>query len=252
MHKHWSQWALCLALLSVAYPAHAQDGADPGVATTPLALLAGSPATADGRNLRESWIRELPAVQTVRDQIRGTDASDTTLLEPIDLPACRRNAPVPPDLMGIGRGAAETCKCDVPSCLPPPLKQAILPTLSSARARLTWQPVLLANPACPAWMKSGGSCIVMIAVANGVAPGALVPTGLDANTIEAHLAVKYQQPAMDGDEVQRKNRITLDVSSHTTERTWTPGGLSVSFEPVSRDCTHGRILIQTSLMRELP
>jgi hypothetical protein len=274
MLKHRSQPALLLALLSMTYQARAQEAAhdgaaDPAAASKPTApatdagsaptLRGGasiSPAAADApavaedpqaAELRAAAERVLEAKRNTRADLKMLGVS---LLEPLDLPACGRNAPVPPDLMGVGRGGAETCKCDVTSCLPLRLKQAILATVSSARARLTWQPVLLANSVCPAWMKSGGSCIVMIAVTDGVAAGVLVPTGFDAKTIEAQLAAKYQQPATDGDDVQCKNRITLGVTSHTTERTWTLVGLSVSFEPVSRDCAHGRILIRTSLMRE--
>jgi hypothetical protein len=243
------------------YPARAQDGAHeaagPSVAGEPVPSAAAAPATATDppASIEDPQAAQLRAATERVSEARQNTHADlnvlgVSLLAPIDLPACGANAPVPPDLMGIGRGGVETCKCDVPTCLAPRLKQAILATVSSARARLTWQPVLLANSLCPAWMKSGGSCIVMVAVVDDVAAGALVPTGLDAKAIETHLAAKYQQPAADGEEVQCKNRITRAVTSHTTERTWTPGGLSVSFHPVSRDCTHGRILIQTSLMRE--
>jgi hypothetical protein len=258
--RHASRWSMYLALLCVVCQARAQDAADPKAASEPVAVVAVVPAAPDAPAPAPA-IDEDPqaalqraAAERVRDAKNSTSADlnvlGVSLLEPINLPACTRIAPVPPDLMGIGRGGTETCKCDAPTCLPPRLKQAILATVSAARARLAWQPVLLSNAVCPAWMKSGGSCLVMFAVIDDVAAGALVPTGLDANTIEAQLAAKYQQPPMNGEEVQCKNRITHDVTSHTTERTWTPGGLSVSFHPVSRDCTHGRILIQTSLMRD--
>ena len=257
--KH-SRWSIYLALLCMAYQARAQDGAheasEPGVASEPAPSASVGPATPDAPTpLEDPHAAELRAAAERVGEARKNARADlnvlgVSLLEPLDLPACGRDAPVPPDLMGVGRGGAATCKCDVPTCLSPRLKQAILATVSSARAHLTWQPVLLANSVCPAWMKSGGSCIVMLAVVDDVAAGALMPTGLDANTIEAHLAAKYQQPAADGEQVQCKNKVTRAVTSHTTERTWTPGGLSVSFHPVSRDCTHGRILIQTSLMRE--
>jgi hypothetical protein len=249
-----------LALLCMGYQARAQDGpheaTNPGATSEPEPSASVAPATPDApAPVEDPHAAELRAIaERVGEAKKNTQADlnvlGVSLLEPLELPACGRDAPVPPDLMGVGRGGTATCKCDVPTCLSPRLKQAILATVSFARAHLTWQPVLLANSVCPAWMKSGGSCIVMIAVIDDVAAGALVPTGLDANTIEANLAAKYQRPAVDGDQVRCKNRITLDVTSHTTERTWTPGGLFVSFHPVSRDCTHGRILIQTSLMRE--
>jgi hypothetical protein len=265
IRTHAARWSIYLALFCIAVQARAQDGAhaaaDPAPASDPPVTTVTAAPTAPDAPAPAPEATEDPQVAVLRAaaervaQAKNDTTADRTvlgmsLLEPINLPACGRNAPVPPDLMGIGRGGRETCKCDVPSCLSAPLKQAILATVSAARARLTWQPVLLANSVCPAWMKSGGSCIVMIAVVDDVAVGALVPTGLDAGTIEAQLAAKYQQPAGSGEEVQCKNRITRDVTSHTTERTWTPGGLSVSFHPVSRDCTHGRILIQTSLMRD--
>lgn len=176
-----------------------------------------------------------------------------TLLEPLSLPTCDPALPLPADLMGIGRGAPETCKiAGGLDALPRGLVSALKSLLKRPRQKYDWQPVALADSVCPPWMKNGGSCLTMIAVAEGVAAGALVPTGLDGKTVESMLAAKYKQPAVDGVPIQCGNRRTRDVTSHTVERIWALPGLAVSFHPVSLDCTHGRILIQTSLLPDPP
>jgi hypothetical protein len=174
------------------------------------------------------------------------------LLEPLSLPACPSALNLPPDLMGIGRGAREACRIDASASLASGFTQALKATVRPALAKRSWILVVLADSACPRWMRDGGSCALMIESADDVAAAALVPTSLDAKTIEDLLSAKYKQPAVDGDHVQCGNRKTRDVTSHTVERVWALAGLSVSFEPVSRDCTHGRILIQTSLFEPTP
>lgn len=175
-----------------------------------------------------------------------------TLLEPLSLPPCVSSMALPADLLGIGRGAPETCQIGTLDSLPRGLAPAIRAMLTRAQVKYTWASVMLADSVCPAWMKNGGSCLLMVAIADGVSAGAFVPTGLDAKTIESLLAGKYKQAAVDGDEIQCGNRRTRDVTSNTLERIWALPGLAVSFEPVSRDCTHGRILVQTALLPEPP
>ena len=187
-------------------------------------------------------------VRAAKQQLTADrDVFGVTLLEPLALPACEASLKLHADLMGIGRGAKQTCRSDRGAIKA--IASSILATVAAADAKLSWLPIVLAADACPPWMKNGGSCVFMVAVADDVVAGALLPTGLDAKTIETWLAAKYQQPAADGDAVQCGNRKTRDVTSHTVERVWTLGGLSVSFEPVSRDCAHGRILLRTSLLQ---
>ena len=251
----------------VAKSYHAYDTASqPGAALTPRAAAYVARGTAFDLEVLTSLLparsvaeyQATPQFQTKKaaERLRAAQAQLTAdrevlgvmLLDPLGLPACEPGLKLPPDLMGIGRGAARACRAEL-AALPKRLRPSILATASPEQAKHDWQPIVLADSTCPRWMKDGGSCVFLVAIENGVVAGALVPTGLDAKPIESLLATKYKRPAVDGDDVQCGNRQTHEITSHTVERVWALDGLSVSFEPVSRDCSHGRVLIQTALMQ---
>jgi hypothetical protein len=179
--------------------------------------------------------------------------------EKLSLPPCKEGVTgtdVVAGLAGVGRGGSRTCVGDVAATLAVAMIEVGTATagLTGPKSTVAQVPTRLADSMCPAWVRLGGTCNVMLSVHEGLVLGAtLVPgTGRDNYTaVMQQLTKKYGKPSREGELIQCANNLTGVVTDEARPVYWILPGLQVTYSPLISDCLRGRVVVELDYLKKL-
>jgi hypothetical protein len=184
------------------------------------------------------------------------------LYEPLRLPACAEDPGLWmfSEMVGVGRGGENTCTGDPAGSMSAAIAVFVTAMLTgrTQESKYTWTAVRLADAMCPTWMKTGGSCLAMVATQYGFTIGILAPTGATGSELKSvveQLGQKFGTRAAAKDiRMQCWDRRTGLATLDSQEFVWQPNGpsgLRVTYDPVGGDCVHGNLLFASAVMRSV-
>jgi hypothetical protein len=199
--------------------------------------------------------------QIASEKRAGTDSKvfGIELGESLQLPPCKdetSGGELFSAMAGVGRGGSETCAGDPATTMAMGflgLAQMATGT-QGPQSSVSPLPARLADKMCPEWVKTGGSCSVILSMQNGVVLGATVVPGGDNDTqakVVRELGKKYGKPTGFGDGVECRSNLTGAVTREAKEVLWKLPGLHVTYSPLVTDCKRGRVSVELDYLHRL-